>query len=421
MTATEPVQRHSTLVGGSTAARLIACPGSYKLSLQVPDDDRSSIYASEGTALHSCMDYILENDIADAQDVLGKVFTADGIDFEMTQDLIDECIAPALEFFDHLMDLAEAEGGAVFLVEREVHMPGIPGAFGRCDVIARTDKRTIILDWKFGGGVYVSPKENAQGQFYGRAAMHSFPDYFEDDPDWPVEIMFCQPRLNDLPVGEWIKHARWSTTVKELEDFRMTLVRAVAEATGDDGRIEDGPHCRFARCRAICPRHLDSAAGMANVAERLTALKQQAEGDVLPLEYGEKLALGLQLKAMLEPMFAEITKQAHEHLEGGGDVPGYKLVAKRANRTWIDEAKAERALAARGLSVKQRREVKLISPAKADKALAKVGEAFDEKTAARLIEAVSSGTTIAPVEDARQAIETSAASVKALADKITRG
>lgn len=420
MSTTGPEQ-HSGIVGGSSAARMIACPGSYRLLQQVPPDDRSSPYASEGTALHDCMAYILENDIFDAQDVLGMVFEADGQSFEMTQDLIDECIAPAMAYFEHLCDLSEVEGGLEFVVEKRVDMPGIPGAFGTSDVIARTVERTIILDWKFGGGVYVSPKENAQGQFYARAAQFSHPDFFDDDPNWPVDILIVQPRLNDLPMHEWIKHSRWGTTVKGLEDFRMSLIRSVAEATGEDARIEDGDHCRFARCRAVCPRHLESAPGLVAVAERLSALKAQtdeASDDVLPLEYGEKLALGLQLKDMLEPMFNEIAKQAHEHLESGGAVPGYKLVAKRATRKWVDEVKAERALAARGLSVKDRRVVKVLSPAQAEKALAKVGEAFDEKTAARLIEAVSSGTTIAPDGDSRPEIETNAESVKALADKI---
>lgn len=424
MSATEP-KAHSNVVGGSSAARVLACPRSVKLNQQLPPEDRTSVHASEGSALHSCMEYILENDIFDAQDVLGMVFEADGIEFEMTQERIDDCIAPALAFFEFIADEAEKEGGFLFHIEREVEMPGIPGAFGTADITGRTNKRTIILDWKFGGGVYVPVKENEQGQFYARAAQHTLPEMFETDPDWPVDIFICQPRLNDLPVHEWVKHSRWTTTVKDLEHFRMRLIRAVAESTNDDATVSDGAHCRFARCKVVCPLHIESTAGMAAVAERLTALKAEA-GPLAPagvhaLEYGEKLALGLQLKAMLEPMFNEVTTQAHAYLESGGYVPGFKLVPKRATRRWVDETKAERALAARGLSVKDRREVKVISPAKAEKALAKIGEAFDEKTSARLIEAVSSGTTLAPASDSRPAIETNAASVQALADKLLVG
>ena len=46
---------HSRVVGGSTAKRVIACPGSVALCAAMPPKP-SSKYADEGTLLHNVMD-----------------------------------------------------------------------------------------------------------------------------------------------------------------------------------------------------------------------------------------------------------------------------------------------------------------------------------------------------------------------------
>ena len=51
--------QHSNIVGGSTAKRVIACPGSVALVQQVPPKPSSS-YADEGTLLHTVISTILE-------------------------------------------------------------------------------------------------------------------------------------------------------------------------------------------------------------------------------------------------------------------------------------------------------------------------------------------------------------------------
>ena len=50
--------KHSSIVGGSTAKRVIGCPGSVALCAKMPPKP-SSKYADEGTLLHNVMDLIL--------------------------------------------------------------------------------------------------------------------------------------------------------------------------------------------------------------------------------------------------------------------------------------------------------------------------------------------------------------------------
>ena len=51
---------HSDIVGGSTAKRVMNCPGSVKLCQQMPPKPTSK-YAEEGTRLHDAMHQILSN------------------------------------------------------------------------------------------------------------------------------------------------------------------------------------------------------------------------------------------------------------------------------------------------------------------------------------------------------------------------
>jgi hypothetical protein len=81
-------------------------------------------------------------------------------------------------------------------------------------------------------------------------------------------------------------------------------------------------------------------------------------------------------------------------MEGGTKVPGYKLVAKRSVRKWLDEGKANKALAAMGIDPVK---LELVSPAQAEKLLKPSKQALPDD----LVASVSSGTTFAPESDPR--------------------
>jgi hypothetical protein len=53
--------KHSTVVGGSTAARMINCPGARKLIATVKVEDKGSDFAREGTMLHDVMERVIMN------------------------------------------------------------------------------------------------------------------------------------------------------------------------------------------------------------------------------------------------------------------------------------------------------------------------------------------------------------------------
>lgn len=408
------------------------CPASYQEEQKLPQiEDASSPYADEGTALHEAIQYILENDIVDLDEVVGMTFYS----HVMTKQLVAEALVPAIEFFDLLCDELEEEGGLDFVLETRVEVPGIPGAFGTGDVTGRTKKRSVIIDWKFGAGVLVkaeyengdgSVHPNAQPMFYGRGGMFTLPTMFEEDKDWPVDLYIVQPRARDgFDPANPAKH---STTVGKLEEFRIQLIRAVSEAKGDNPRMKKGPWCRFAKCKLNCPLHLEPALDLTKMHHAMQKKGKKA------IDWPAVFTDLLDACNTAEEFIKEVRTQAHAYLEAGYPIvdengePTYKLVEKRATERYVDEKGAQRH--AIGLGVPEKDTVttpEVISPAQLRGLIepfmdAKTKKARTELAAEQLSEFTekkSSGTTLAPVDDKRLDITPTPELVNRLADKLS--
>ena len=189
--------KHSSIVGGSTASRVIKCPASVALCAKMPPKP-SSKYADEGTLLHNAIAEILEKDIQ-AHEIIGFKYK----ELEVTQELFDEKIVPALECLDQVDPECEMR----IAVESEVDFGEyLPGVFGSADVIGRLGDRAIVLDWKFGSGVIVNAEENYQGMFYAAAAMRTEKTKWAFEGAKEIEIIIVQPP----------EMRRWVTTPERI-------------------------------------------------------------------------------------------------------------------------------------------------------------------------------------------------------------
>lgn len=330
MTTQITPDEHSNVVGGSTAARLIGCPASYRLE-QLAPPDRGSPYAREGTALHEMMAIILRDDKA-PEDLLPFTFThAEGWSFVVDHALWDDKGAPALAAFDAFLDEQEASEDDEFtmFVETRVAFPGVEGAYGTSDVIGRCGGVVHVIDWKFGRGV-VDAEENKQLMFYACAALNTLgPALGRVEDDTPVSLTIIQPACAEA-------RSTWTTTPQRLEDFALDLREAVGAAKQPDAPRAIGPWCRFARCKAICPLHVGAAVALAERAsdpQRLRAAP--AGGSAGHTKLGETLGELLSLADTVEDWCDSVRVAAMSHAEDGGVVAGYKLVAGRAGaRRW---------------------------------------------------------------------------------------
>ena len=367
--------QHSNIVGGSTAKRVISCPGSVKLVQKMPPQP-SSKYADEGSMLHEAISTILSDGTVRAGMYKHK-------DQLLTQELYDEKIVTALNALDEIDPHGELE----YEVETRVGFGDLlPGVFGSTDLVGRLDGRAIVLDWKFGSGVPVAAEENAQLLFYAAAAMRTESAQWAFDGVTEVECIIVQP-----------PHIRrWKTTVTRVKQFEQELVSAVKTALKDDAPLAQGDHCRWCAAKPICPQ-------MTGAVDR--ALKQQ----LINLDV-DTLGKYLKNADLLEDWIKDLRALAFGMLEKGVAVPGVKIVQKQARRKWTDEGAAKQALLSLGLKESVVVETSIMSPAQAEKALKKRFSELPED----LIKSESSGTTLAPEDDPRPAVQSFIGLSKAL-------
>jgi hypothetical protein len=176
---------------------------------------------------------------------------------------------------------------------------------------------------------------------------------------------------------------RWVTTPERIAEFELQLVQAVKQAEKPDAKLAVGDHCRWCAAKPICPK-------MTGAVDR--ALKVQI--DALP---AAQISNYLKNADMLEDWIKDLRSLALQMLESGAKLPEYKLVAKRAIRSWSDEEKAKVALFAYGHTESEVMESSVVSPAKAEKALKKRKLGLPED----LVVAISSGNTLASADDPR--------------------
>lgn len=357
---------HSTIVGGSTAKRVMGCPGSVALCATMPPKP-SSVYADLGTLLHNVIAQVLDQGIK-PETLIGMTYE----DQVLTQEHIDTKILPALSFLNEV----DPQNTMEFAVETQVSFANfMPDVFGSCDLLGRVGNRAIVLDWKFGDGVAVSAEENEQLLFYAAAAMRTEAVKWVFDGVTEIECVIVQP--------PFIR--RWVTDANRVHVFENNLFAAVKEAQKKTAKLTAGEHCRWCTAKPICP-------AMTGAVDRALQL-QMASLDA------EKIGGYLKNCDLLEQWITDLRALAHQMIESDTPVPGWKLVAKRATRQWVAEDVATDVLS-KVVPDTDLFVTKLISPAQAEKVLKKVGMTLPDD----LVVAVSSGSTLAREDDPRAAV-----------------
>ncbi len=348
---------HSSIVGGSTAKRVMACPASVNLCAKMPPKP-SSVHADRGTLLHDAIAMLLD----------GKVESVIGMEYNgiiLTQELYDDKIAVALAALDEI----DPDKRMEFAVESRVGFGDLlPGVFGSADLLGRIGNRAIVLDWKFGDGVVVDAVENAQGMFYAGAAMRTPETQWVFDGATEIEIIIVQPPMT----------RRWVTTPARIKQFEAELVAAVKQSQKDDAAFNAGDHCRWCAAKPVCPK-------MTGEVDRFMKTSLQTID-------ATQIGRYLQQADQIEDFIKSLREMAFTMLENDVLVSGYKLVAKRGTRQWANEDDAIKFLGDKAF------ESKLISVAQAEKLVGKKN--FPQELAV----SVSSGNTLANEDDPRPAI-----------------
>jgi hypothetical protein len=299
-----------------------------------------------------------------------------GMEYEgikLTQELIDEKVYPALRALDEIDPNKEME----YATETRVGFGDfLPGVFGSTDLLGRIGKRAFILDWKFGSGVPVPADDNPQLMFYAAAAMRTPEVQWVFDECDEIECIIVQPPS--------VK--RWVTTTKRIKAFEQELAMAVKISQMPDAPLNAGDHCRWCAAKPTCPK-------ITGAVDRALHTKIDSL-DVV------QISAYLKTADILEQWITDVRGLAHQVLDAGKPVPGFKLVAKRAIRQWADDDQALVAMMNEGIPEDELLISKVVSPAQAEKVLKKHGKQLP----ANQVVAVSSGSTLVEESDPRPAV-----------------
>lgn len=350
------------------------CAGSVLAESRFPDE--TSPWALEGTVAHKVGEYnLLQRNTV----VSYPKKAEEGVDVDR-------------EMLSHVQVYVSACCGMLgpngrMSVESRLNLDPLEialGGTGDC-VVVNPFSDVNILDLKYGAGVPVDAKENPQLMIYLLAAALKYADYMPEKGTCTI----VQPRCFAKPQ----KVDTWETDLTELKEWGVeVLVPAYKACFADDPPRHAGEWCRFCKARFDCEAR-----------DREAMSAAQAAFDVIPVsELGpDRLREIMEKAPLIRGFLSDIAERVAKELEEGtllsADV-GFKRVAGRSSKKWIDEEMAAAALTAVGIEAY---EPKLLSPAKALKAIKQEG--LDTEITDLI--SVSRGSLVVPVDDKREELQ----------------
>lgn len=372
------------LLSPSSAARWINCPGSIRLSQQLPPAPSSS-YADEGTLAHRVAELKL------------RVKSREIEPGEYAEALFNECLASEYwsgeldEATDFYADLVFEHWGmagrdAELLVEQRFSLDEwAPGSFGTSDAVVIGSGILEVIDLKYGKGVKVNAVENPQLRLYALGAA----DLFEGPYDFQtVKMTIVQPRLDHVSVD--------MIPLEDLRDWGKNIVQPAAyNATNGAGETAAGDWCRWCPAKAVCRTRAEENLKLARYDFKEPELLE-------PEEIGEILKQAEELQKWTADVQAYALQQALD----GEHFDGWKLVEGRAVRKYADDLKVSEALQAAGYPEAALYERKLYGITAMEKI---VGKKKLTEILGDLIIKPAGKPVLVPESDRREAINTAAA------------
>jgi hypothetical protein len=285
-----------------------------------------SKFSAEGTDAHACLETMLKTYISgenpgSVSRILLKKHPA-----EMVRHALD-----AVRWIEY--QHRQLARGTRVLSEVRVELPvTTAGQFGTVDAaIVEVSGELTVVDFKYGVGLPVDPRENPQLIYYALGLAHLYEMKFEK-----VRLAIIQPRAyhRNGPVRTW------NTSVDHLVRWQERFEAGIQRASRHDAPLVTGRWCRWCPAAVICPKLSTEALKEAGIpfspdsgVGELPRLNPRAIRNLPTL---------LDSAELLEAWIRNLREHATGVLERGGKIPGWTLVATRPTRKWVDIAKAER-------------------------------------------------------------------------------
>ena len=251
----KPASSH-TVASPSALHRLMRCPGSAVLCKSVPE--KSSKYAEEGTLFHSVMEYILKSKLG--EQVTNKwvrmyieTYSTIALEKEAIDEMVD-CVQDAVEWFN--LNFINA---SQIIAETRLPMYYSDRDYGTADVIVLFDDRLVIVDWKYGKGVDVSPNNNPQLISYAVSALKYLSSQHIDIRNFKeIETIIYQPRIyTEIKVKSYTysmqELVQQSKIIKEAVDKVYALYSKSANSKIVKENLSASEEaCKFCPAKMIC-------------------------------------------------------------------------------------------------------------------------------------------------------------------------
>lgn len=221
------------ICSASSSKRWLNCTPSARLQLRYPS--KNSIYAQEGTYVHSLCEfklksyYHLEDNLERPYDPQFHSMKAENNSFIFEKLVIDE-----------EKRLTKAYGNAQVLVEERLDFSNIvPDGFGTGDAVVVSSEELHIFDYKNGEGVFVEADHNTQMMLYALGAINMFDNEFKT-----IYMTIVQPNLDNIKTFTMSKDelVAWGNEIKPIAE----------KAYKGEGESVPGEWCTFCAARYDC-------------------------------------------------------------------------------------------------------------------------------------------------------------------------
>lgn len=358
------------LLSASSAYRWLACPPSALLSAKY--EDTSSSYAQEGTAAHALAEYKVLK-------ALGRKADDPTENLDYFNEEMDEATdAYAGYVLEQVAEAKKATTDPIVLVEQRVDFSTyVPDGFGTADALIIADDKLSITDLKYGRGVLVEADHNPQLMCYALGAYEMFSALYDIET---VSMTIFQPRRDNVSVFEM--------KASDLLDWAENTLKPKAElASEGEGEFTVGEHCRFCKAKADCRARAEANLALARYDFALPPTLTDADIEAI-----------LPLLDELTSWAEDIKAYALTRAVAGKEWHGYKLVAGRSNRKYVNEDAVAKKVSDAGFNPY---EEKLLGITAMTKLLGK--NRFEELLSS-LIEKPQGKPTLVPESDKRPAM-----------------
>lgn len=310
-------EREHALLSPSSSSRWLNCTPSARLAENA--ENKSSVYAEEGTLFHEICEYCLAQWNAGVwePDPFGEELPELKDDHLMHPLFKQEMFKHARNYCDFVMNenynLEKSDGACKMLLEEKVDISEYaPDCFGSvdCQLVGRDTLE--VIDLKYGEGVKVYAERNTQMMLYALGALKGKPSIKS------IRLVIAQVRLNHFDV--------WEISANDLLQWADKVLKPTAKkAFAGNGEQKIGDWCGFCPVKAQCRKQYEA---VVNDFDKYEYPELLTEDEICGLI--EKID---KYKSWLE----SVNKYVYDEALRGHKWKGYKLVAGRSSRVITDE------------------------------------------------------------------------------------